>query len=123
LRRPLEDFDYLLRDHYNGRVETIFYGVLDQLFWLKQELGTDAPIGVISGYRSPATNRWLRRRTEGVARNSLHTLGMAVDIRIERLDTEHVWRTAAALEMGGSGYYRGSDFVHLDVGPIRRWRG
>lgn len=123
LQGPLEDFNYLLRDHHNGRVESIFYGVLDQLFWLRQALGTDAPIGVISGYRSPATNRWLRRHTEGVARNSLHTLGMAVDVRIERQDTEHVWRTATTLAMGGCGYYHGSDFVHLDVGPIRRWRG
>ena len=120
-RHALDAYSHLLRDRRNGKVEPIFYGVLDQLLFLWKALGRPARIDLVSGYRSAGTNAWLSATTEGVARNSLHTIGMAVDIRVPGLATEAVWRQAVDLRRGGVGLYRGSDFVHLDVGPVRSW--
>ncbi len=123
LAGPLADFDYLLRDRRSGQVGEIFRGVFDQLFWLGRALGRDAPFGIISGFRSESTNKMLSESSEGVAVNSLHTYGMAIDVRIEGLAGERIWQTAVKLGMGGAGLYRGSNFVHLDVGPVRSWGG
>ena len=123
LADPLADFDYLLRDWRSGEVGEIFRTVFDQLFWLKRALGGDTPFGIISGFRSESTNQMLNATSEGVATNSLHTYGMAIDIRMEGLAGEGIWRQAVELGMGGAGLYRSSDFVHLDVGPIRSWGG
>ena len=117
----LAEFSYIMRDRRNGQVADIFYGLIDQLFWLRKALGTEAPISLISGYRSPATNNWLSVHGEGVSRNSLHTIGMAADIRIEGQASDEVWRATTKLAMGGAGLYRDSDFVHIDVGPVRTW--
>ena len=120
-RHALEAYSYLMRDRRNGEVEPIFYGVLDQLFFLWKTLERPAAIDLVSGYRSAGTNAWLRATSEGVARNSLHTIGMAVDIRVPGMASEAVWQAAVALRRGGAGLYRRSDFVHLDVGPVRSW--
>ena len=117
----LDAYSHLFRDRRNGEVEPIFYGVLDQLFFLWKALGRPARIDLVSGYRSDGTNAWLRATTGGVARNSLHTIGMAADVRVPGLATEAVWRAAVDLRRGGAGLYRGSDFVHIDVGPVRSW--
>ena len=120
-RHALEAYSYLMRDRRNGEVEPIFYGVLDQLFFLWKALGRPARIDLVSGYRSAGTNAFLRASSGGVARNSLHTVGMAADIRVPGRATEAVWRAAVDLRRGGAGLYRASDFVHVDVGPVRSW--
>ena len=120
-RPTLDAYSYLFRDRRNGEVEPIFYGVLDQLFFLWKALDRPARIDLVSGYRSKRTNAWLRANSAGVARSSLHTIGMAADIRVPGLATEAVWRAAVDLRRGGAGLYRGSDFVHVDVGPVRSW--
>ncbi len=120
-RPTLDAYSYLFRDRRNGEVEPIFYGVLDQLFFLWKALGRPARIDLVSGYRSGRTNAWLRANSAGVARSSLHTIGMAADIRVPGLAAEAVWRAAVDLRRGGAGLYRGSDFVHVDVGPVRSW--
>ncbi len=119
----LDAYSHLMRDWRNGAKTPIFYGVLDQLFFLWDALGRDGAVGLISGYRSAATNDMLRDRGEGVARDSLHMLGMAADVRFDRVDAKTVWDRAVSLRFGGAGLYRRSDFVHLDVGPVRRWEG
>ena len=116
-QRALDAYSYLLRDRRDGEVVPIFYGLLDQLFFLWKALERPRHIGLVSGYRSAGSNAWLRATTEGVARNSLHTIGMAADIRVPGIATEAVWRHAVDLRRGGAGLYGGSDFVHLDVGP------
>ena len=120
-RHALDAYSHLLRDRRNGEFEPVFYGVLDQLFFLWKALGRPGAIDLVSGYRSAGTNAWLRATTRGVARNSLHTIGMAADIRVPGLATEAVWRAAVDMRRGGAGLYRTSDFVHLDVGPVRSW--
>jgi len=76
---------------------------------------------IISGYRSPKTNEMLRRRSKGVARNSLHMQGRAIDFRLRNVRTRKVRDVARALQAGGVGYYAGSDFVHIDTGRINHW--
>ena len=121
LPAALADFDYLLRDRRTGQTGEIFRSVFDQLFWLGRALGSDAPFGIISGFRSDSSNQRLRENSEGVAKNSLHTYGMAIDVRMEGVADTRIWQTAVELGMGGAGLYRGSEFVHLDVGPVRSW--
>ena len=120
-RRALEAYSYLLRDRRNGETVPVFYGLLDQLFYLWKALERPRLIDLVSGYRSERSNAYLRATTEGVSRNSLHTIGMAADIRVPGFATHAVWSAAVELGRGGCGLYRSSDFVHLDVGPVRSW--
>jgi uncharacterized protein YcbK (DUF882 family) len=78
---------------------------------------------VISGYRSPQTNERLRESGHGVAQRSLHMQGRAIDVRLAGVDCADLSARALDLKRGGVGYYRSSDFVHLDTGPFRTWRG
>jgi len=76
---------------------------------------------VISGYRSPATNAYLRRMGSGVAKDSLHTKGRAIDVRLNGVALSDLHRAALQLRAGGVGYYQASNFVHLDTGRVRHW--
>ena len=113
--------DHVLRDHHNGAVHPIDPKLIDILHAVARDTGTRSPFRVISGYRSPETNEKLRRRGGGVARNSMHLEGKAIDIRLDDVDTAEIRDVGLALKRGGVGYYRKSDFVHLDTGRVRRW--
>jgi uncharacterized protein YcbK (DUF882 family) len=117
----LTQVDYLLRDFRSGDVHRIDPGVLDILFALQARADREAPFEVISGYRSPATNALLHRRSEGVAVHSMHLEGRAIDVRLSGYSTERLAAQARALARGGVGYYARSDFVHVDTGRIRHW--
>ncbi len=112
---------HLLRDHYSGDVHPIDPSLLDLLYEVKRRSGTRAPYQVISGYRSRRTNEQLRAKGSRVGRKSLHMEGRAVDVRLADIPTEDLRDLAWSLRRGGVGYYRRSDFVHLDVGRVRRW--
>ena len=73
------------------------------------------------GYRSPATNAVLRRRSRGVARHSLHMEGMAIDLHVPGRCLRAVRNAAVGLKGGGVGYYPRSGFVHVDTGAVRYW--
>ena len=117
----LDEIDHLLRDFRTEEVKQIDLRLLDLLHRLRGVLETDHAFSVISGYRSPETNAMLARRSGGVARNSYHIHGMAIDIRVPGRYTEDIRWAAMGLRRGGVGYYPASDFVHVDVGPIRYW--
>jgi uncharacterized protein YcbK (DUF882 family) len=76
---------------------------------------------VLCGYRTPWSNEFLRTHGYGVAQHSLHMQAMAIDIRVPGVPTARVRDAALALHRGGVGYYAASDFVHVDVGRVRRW--
>lgn len=82
---------------------------------------SDGVIEIISAYRSPQTNKMLRKASNGVARKSLHMQGRALDIRLRGASTSAVRDRAIALRLGGVGYYRRSDFIHVDTGRVRHW--
>jgi uncharacterized protein YcbK (DUF882 family) len=113
--------NHLLRDWRTEDVFPIEPGLLDLLHRLHAATGTQAPFQVISGYRSPATNAMLRKRSRGVAAGSLHMKGMAIDIRVPGIPLRTLWRSALRLEAGGVGFYPASNFVHVDIGRVRTW--
>jgi uncharacterized protein YcbK (DUF882 family) len=115
------EIDHILRDWRTGEVVRIDRRLFDLLHDLRTQLGTDEPFQVISGYRSPETNAQLRNVSLGVAKNSYHVKGMAIDVRMPRSATRRLHRTALRMQAGGVGYYPKSDFVHVDVGPFRTW--
>lgn len=113
--------DRLLRDHRSGDVFAIDRRLFDVLYALQQRTGVRGTYEVISGYRSPATNDLLRRASSGVAKDSLHTHGRAIDVRLTGLALADLRRAALDLCAGGVGYYPSSNFVHLDTGRARSW--
>lgn len=117
----LKAINRVLRDFRTGDIHSIEPRLLDVLVLLRARLETDASLQVISGYRSPKTNASLHEKSGGVAASSLHMDGMAIDIRIPGRQLVKVRDTALALAAGGVGYYPKSDFVHVDVGRVRRW--
>lgn len=116
----LSRLDEFLRDHRTGDQYPIDPALLDILYDLRLATGAKAPFQVISAYRSPRTNETLRRGG-GVASRSLHLEGRAIDIRLADVRTTSLRDAALELARGGVGYYRASDFVHVDTGRVRRW--
>jgi len=121
LSRALEEINYIMRDHRSGEIENIDERLLDLLCAIHTRLRGCSPFHIISGYRSPATNALLRRSSKGVAKNSMHLVGMAADIRLPGCDLSSLRGAAVKLKGGGVGYYPHSDFVHVDVGRVRYW--
>jgi uncharacterized protein YcbK (DUF882 family) len=121
LADALKRVNHILRDHYSGEVHAIHPGLLDLLHEVQRQTGSCAPYQVISGYRSPQTNEWLRAQGHGVSSRSMHLQGKAIDIRLEDLPSRALRQVALRLRRGGVGFYPRSDFVHLDVGRVRHW--
>ena len=118
----LSQLDRFLRDHLTGDVHHFDPRLFDVLFDLTKASGRrDAEIDIVCGYRSPQTNEFLRNHTSGVARQSLHMQAEAIDIRVPGFRTSSLRDAALALGRGGVGYYPISDFIHVDVGRVRRW--
>jgi uncharacterized protein YcbK (DUF882 family) len=121
LPQILQQVNHLLRDFRTNEVHSIDPALLDLLFDLRTEVGSERAFHVISAYRSPGTNEMLRHSSNGVAEHSMHLLGKAIDIRLESFPTARLADVARSLHRGGVGYYRASDFVHVDTGRVRYW--
>jgi uncharacterized protein YcbK (DUF882 family) len=119
----LEAVNLHLRDYRTGAVHPIDPRLLDLLDAVSTRTETKSPFQVISGYRSPETNAMLCERSGEVAKKSLHIQGMAIDIRLADVELDRLHAAALSLGRGGVGYYPESNFVHIDVGPVRSWRG
>lgn len=118
----LDRVDHFLRDHRTGDVHHYDPRLLDLLNDLLASVGrAGAELNVICGYRTPWSNAFLRTHTSGVAEHSLHMEAEAIDIRLPGLKTSAFRDAALALRRGGVGYYAKSNFIHVDVGRIRRW--
>jgi uncharacterized protein YcbK (DUF882 family) len=120
LPEGMRRINWLLRDHRTDEVHPIDPRLLDLLVELQKRLQVPR-FEVLSGYRSPATNAMLASLYDGVAQNSFHIQGRAIDIRVPGRHLGQVRGAAMALHGGGVGYYPHSDFVHIDTGPIRHW--
>lgn len=117
----LAELDHLLRDFRTNEAIPIDVGLLDTLTLLYDGFGCRGRYEIISGYRSPRTNSALRHATTGVAQNSHHMYGRAIDVRLVGTATSVLRDAAVDLARGGVGYYPDSNFVHLDTGRVRRW--
>ena len=124
LPEALDQLDHFLRDHRTGGIRHFDPRLFDLLHDLTVSLNdSGGEIDVICGYRTPWSNEFLRTRSAhtGVAPHSLHMQAEAIDLRLPGIPTSAVRDAALRLHRGGVGYYRRSDFVHVDVGRVRRW--
>jgi uncharacterized protein YcbK (DUF882 family) len=121
LAKSLIQVNRVLRDHRSGDVHPIDPRLLDVMVAVHKKFGNKGAIHIISGYRSPASNAMLISASDGVAHNSLHMTGKAVDIRIPGQTTRIVGKAAKTLRAGGVGTYPTSNFVHIDTGKVRYW--
>jgi uncharacterized protein YcbK (DUF882 family) len=117
----LADINRLLRDHRTNEVLPIDPQLLSLLERITSLTGKNDTLHVISGYRSPVTNRTLADRSDDVSRRSLHMDGKAIDIRIPGRDLQTLRNAALSLRGGGVGFYPHSQFVHVDIGRVRAW--
>lgn len=124
-KAALGKLNVLLRDHRENETIAMDRELFDQMWALQQTLqqksSADKVFEIISGYRSPVTNNKLRMKSSGVAENSYHIKGQAIDLRLRGTKLSQLHQEALALNAGGVGYYPGSDFIHLDTGPVRSW--
>lgn len=118
IQRALE---YFLRDFRTGEIHSIDPDLLETLYRIQTCCGSKGTYEVISGYRSFQTNELLRQRGSGVAKNSLHMKGQAIDIRLSDRSTSVLRDIAVDLHNGGVGYYPRSDFIHIDTGEKKIW--
>jgi uncharacterized protein YcbK (DUF882 family) len=100
LAKALDEVNHFLRDFRTGDVHPMDPELLDVLYDLRLATGSSGIYEVISAYRSPRT---------------------AIDVRLTDLATVDLRDGALRLARGGVGYYRKSDFVHVDTGRVRRW--
>ncbi len=118
----LESLNHFLRDHRTGDVPEYDPRVFDLLSDLTASVDrAGAELQIICGYRTPKSNEFLRRTTTGVAKNSLHMLAEAIDIRLPGIPLKKFRDAALSLRRGGVGYYAASNFIHVDVGRVRQW--
>jgi uncharacterized protein YcbK (DUF882 family) len=119
----LDKINWFLRDWRKQEKTRMDPHLLDVIWEVYQDVGGTEPIQIVCGYRSPATNAMLRRRSRGVAQFSQHTLGKATDFYIPGVSLEEQRYAGLRLQRGGVGYYptSGSPFIHLDTGNVRHW--
>ena len=116
--------DYFLRDSRTQDEKAYDPREFDVLHNVMARLGRpEGVIDIVCGYRTPWSNNFLRTRSShtGVAKNSQHVQAKAIDIRVPGVRTRTLRDVALSLDAGGVGYYPRSQFVHVDVGPVRRW--
>lgn len=115
----ISEISYFMRDWRRNEARNYDPRAVDILAASLKMLDTTEPYLMISGYRTPQTNRMLR----GAASNSYHMKGMAADVRLKGRSVSNISKAALACKSGGVGTYGRSNFVHMDCGPIRTWRG
>lgn len=116
----LELIQRVLRDHHVNEMHAIDLRLLELMHIIKTRLQTNEPFHVLSAYRTRTTNTKLREIYDGVALNSFHIMGKAIDLRVPDKDKKDLVRAALSLRAGGVGEY--PRYIHLDTGPYRSWR-
>ena len=117
----LQEISHFMRDWRNNAAMRIDSRTIDIMAASHNMLNVSEPYMLLSGYRSPETNAMLRRRSSGVAKNSLHMKGQAADLRLSSRSVDQMARAALACHAGGVGRYSRSNFVHMDCGEVRAW--
>ena len=120
-RKALDQLNHFLRDSRDNAQTEMDPLLFDVLWHTAQIVGYGGSIEVLSAYRSPSTNAWLASVSRGVARDSQHMNGNAMDVRFPGVPVFQMRQAAYSLNMGGVGFYPRSGFVHLDTGPVRYW--
>lgn len=121
VKEAVREVSWFMRDWRQDKAIEIDPRTMDVMAASHQLLDVDEPYLLLSGYRTPQTNAYLRSRSGGVAKNSLHMKGQAADLRLKSRSVSQIARAAQACKGGGVGRYSRSGFVHMDCGPIRTW--
>lgn len=119
----LKELNVFLADWRTKEPTKMDPALFDLLWSVYQEVGATQPINIVSSYRSPKTNAMLAKKSSGVADNSLHMKGRAIDFFIPGIELSRLRATVMRHQVGGIGYYptSGSPFVHADTGNVRAW--
>lgn len=117
----VRQMNQFLRDWRRNEVIRMDPALFDLVWEVYRQSGSRQPIHLVSSYRSPATNNMLRSRSRGVAKESMHTKGRAMDFFLPDVPPDRLRAIGLRMQVGGVGYYGGSGFTHLDTGRIRHW--
>ena len=121
----MKKLNYILRDWRRNEVIAMSPKTIDLMWELHADLGSKRPVHIVSGYRSPKTNAFLKKVGRNVARKSQHMVGKAIDIYFPDVPTERMRNSALVRQVGGVGYYRSgggpTGFLHIDSGRVRHW--
>lgn len=123
IKDAVKEITLFMRDWRTNDVHNIDIRTIDIMAASHNLMDANEPYMLLSGYRSPKTNAMLRARSSGVAKNSRHLRGEAADLRLASRSVNQMYRAAKACRGGGVGRYSGSNFVHMDCGPVRTWGG
>ncbi|MEW2913582.1 MULTISPECIES: DUF882 domain-containing protein [unclassified Leisingera] len=123
IKDAVKEINHFMRDWRTDEVKSIDLRTIDIMAASHNLLDVNEPYMLLSGYRSPKTNAMLRSRSRGVAKNSLHMRGQAADLRLASRSVSQMAQAAEACHAGGVGKYHRSNFVHMDCGVVRTWRG
>jgi uncharacterized protein YcbK (DUF882 family) len=118
----MRQINYVLRDWRRNKTVTIDPRTIDLVWELHADLGSSQPVRIVCGYRSPATNSFLRRIGRHVAKASQHMKGKAIDFFFADVPLAKIRNSALARGVGGVGFYSGRNgFLHVDSGNVRHW--
>lgn len=123
IKEAMKEINWFMRDWRSDHTIDYDRRNIDIIAAAHRLLETNEPFMLLSGYRTPATNAMLRKRSRGVASKSYHIRGMAADLKLRSRSVTQMAAAAKACNSGGVGSYGRSNFVHMDCGPIRTWRG
>ncbi len=123
IKDAVKEINHFMRDWRTDEVKNMDLRTIDIMAASHNLLDVNEPYMLLSGYRSPKTNAMLRSRSRGVAKNSLHMRGQAADLRLASRSVSQMAQAAEACHAGGVGKYHRSNFVHMDCGVVRSWRG
>lgn len=123
VKDAVKEVNHFMRDWRTDGVKSMDLRTVDIMSAAHNLMDANEPYMLLSGYRSPQTNAMLRSRGRGVAKNSLHVMGQAADLRLSTRSVSQMAAAAKACRAGGVGKYSRSNFVHMDCGVVRSWGG
>jgi uncharacterized protein YcbK (DUF882 family) len=115
----VSDLAVFLRDFHVDQCGPVDLGMLDFLADVMAAANLRGAT-VLSAFRTRETNDRLRATSFGVAEQSMHLYGRAIDVTFDS-GLGGAEQAALAMKRGGVGWYPRSHFVHLDSGPTRHW--
>lgn len=121
IQPSIDEISRFFRDFRQNTVKNVDLDLLNILHYVQSNVGQNRTIELNSGYRSPATNNMLARRSRNVGKKSYHIQAMAADIAIKGFNSRDLRAVAMRLNAGGIGMYRRSNMIHVDSGPVRQW--